>query len=169
MPGWAYGQRVDEVTPSFDVFSLGKVIWSMISGMPKLQLWYFDKPTNNLMTLFPEKPEMEIVNELLGECIVEDEENCMIDASNLLSKLDHALTRIEEKRYTLSLKKIRPCMVCAAGTYEVITDRNQVAAGNFGIQARGSQAFRIYSCIECGHVQLFSCKDRTALGEAWED
>lgn len=40
MPGWAMGIRVEDVKPSFDVFSLGKLFWSMLSGRPKLQPWY---------------------------------------------------------------------------------------------------------------------------------
>ena len=40
MPAWAYGRRVDELSPTFDVFSLGKVLWAMVSGKTMLPLWY---------------------------------------------------------------------------------------------------------------------------------
>ena len=32
MPGWALSMRLEDIKPSFDVFSLGKVLWSMVSG-----------------------------------------------------------------------------------------------------------------------------------------
>jgi len=45
MAPWAHtGRRVDEVNQSFDVFPLGKVIWSMISGRPMLPFWYHREP-----------------------------------------------------------------------------------------------------------------------------
>ena len=49
MPAWAYGQRMDAVRPDFDVFSLGKLLWSMISGKPFLRLWYFQQDEFNLI------------------------------------------------------------------------------------------------------------------------
>ena len=33
MPGWATRMRIEEIKPSFDVFSLGKTIWSMVLGI----------------------------------------------------------------------------------------------------------------------------------------
>lgn len=36
MPGWAMGIQLDEVSPAFDVFGLGKILWAMISGKTKL-------------------------------------------------------------------------------------------------------------------------------------
>ena len=41
MPPWAMGMRLDDVRPTFDVFGLGKVLWSMVSGKSKLRLWYY--------------------------------------------------------------------------------------------------------------------------------
>ena len=52
MPPWAYGKRVEELNPSFDVFSLGKVLWAMISGKTVLPLWYHRKPEYDLSRLF---------------------------------------------------------------------------------------------------------------------
>lgn len=64
MPPWAHtGMRVDEVKPSFDVFSLGKVLWAMLSGMEMLQLWYFTRPRFDLTQLFPNTHAMHVINE----------------------------------------------------------------------------------------------------------
>jgi len=62
MPGWAYGMRLDKVQPSFDVFSLGKLLWSMISGKPILRLWYWNDPDYDLEKMFPGDPDAEPVN-----------------------------------------------------------------------------------------------------------
>ena len=54
MPAWAMGMRVDDIKPSFDVFSLGKLIWSMVSGRQILPLWYHHRPQFELEEMFPE-------------------------------------------------------------------------------------------------------------------
>jgi len=46
------------VGPSFDVFSPGKLLWSMLSGSRFLRLWYFDKPEFNVEVMFPENRAM---------------------------------------------------------------------------------------------------------------
>lgn len=167
MPGWAYGMRIDSIQPDFDVFSLGKVLWSMISGIKILQLWYFDKPNFNLTKLFPNQPEMELVNEFLSKCIVENQEDCLVDAKSMLVELDTTIKRIEKSQYSLTVERTRPCIVCSDGNYGLKVDRSHAAAGNFGIEGRGQQAFRIFVCNECGHVQLFSCT-RDFLPPAWK-
>jgi serine/threonine protein kinase len=53
MPTWAMGMRLDDVRPTFDVFGLGKVLWSMISGRSKLRLWYYNRPEFESNNLFP--------------------------------------------------------------------------------------------------------------------
>ena len=45
-PAWSYGMRLADVQPTFDVFSLAKVLWAMVSGNPKFPLWYFDRREN---------------------------------------------------------------------------------------------------------------------------
>lgn len=71
MPPWAMTMRLEEVKPTFDVFSLGKVLWAMFSQQPKLPLWYFRKEQFNLEKLFPDEPRMSLVNDLLSKCIVD--------------------------------------------------------------------------------------------------
>ena len=73
MPGWAMSVRIEDVRPSFDVFSLGKVLWSMVSGQPVLPLWYFDKPKFNLEHLFRGRPYVHLINAILKKCVVEEE------------------------------------------------------------------------------------------------
>lgn len=68
MPMWAQGALVEDVRPSFDVFSLGKLFWAMLSGQPKLLAWYHRKPKNDLEKLFPEDEQMPWANKILDQC-----------------------------------------------------------------------------------------------------
>ena len=85
MPPWAMRMRIENIKPSFDVFSLGKTIWAMVSGEPILLFWYHRREEFNLETMFPDRPEMALFNDLLDKCIVEDEENCLENAGLLLN------------------------------------------------------------------------------------
>lgn len=167
MPGWAMGKRIEDVNPSFDVFSLGKIIWSMISGIPVLQLWYFKDSENNLESLFPKKSEMKIINKLLESCIVEREKDCIPNANDMLSEIDNTIDRIESRIDSLNLKEKRPCKVCGKGNYELESKGDNTEIYNFGLRPTGNQSFLIFSCSHCGNVQFFSYH-LDELPEAWE-
>ena len=88
MPGWAMGMRLEDVKPTFDIFSLGKVLWSMISGKSKLRLWYLHEPEFEIERMFPEDRSILWARELLDSCIVEKEDKCIDSAPNLLHRVD---------------------------------------------------------------------------------
>jgi len=45
MAPWANrGRRLADVNPTFDLFPLGKLLWSMISGQHELPYWYWEEP-----------------------------------------------------------------------------------------------------------------------------
>ena len=52
-PPWSYSKRLEDVQPAFDVFSLAKVLWAMVSGRPRFPLWYFDREGNDLRPDIP--------------------------------------------------------------------------------------------------------------------
>jgi len=95
MPAWAMGMRIEDIKPNFDIFSLGKVLWSMVSGKSILPLWYFNKDNFNVEQLFPKSRGIQFANPLFAKCIVEDEGDCMKDGKVLLSEIDSILESFE--------------------------------------------------------------------------
>ena len=155
MPAWAMGMIV-EVKPKFDVFSLGKLLWAMISGIPILQLWYFEKPENNLENMFPNAPSISLANPLFKKCIVENEEDCLPDATALLEEVDKVLTIIDRNANLIDENIERPCKVCGIGNHELLIDRDLGRLRSFGINPAESRRFKVFVCNYCGHVQLFA-------------
>ena len=88
MPGWAMGMRVDEVRPSFDVFSLGKVLWSMVSGRQKMRLWYFDDPEFDLTRQYLDDERMPWINRLLLGSVREHERDVWPTAKEMLELIE---------------------------------------------------------------------------------
>lgn len=159
MPAWAYTKRVEEITPAFDVFSLGKLLWAMVSGRPVLNLWYFDRPENNLAGMFPDSPSSGLANQLLEKCVVENEEECLASAVELLREVDIVLRAVEANCQVVGDSVPRSCRVCGRGKYSSVANRNLAAIRNFGLRVTGIASFKIFACDHCGHVDLFYFKD----------
>lgn len=169
MPMWAQGKILELVNPSFDVFGLAKILWTMISGKTKLPFYYYDHDEYNLERLFPGKDEMSAINTLFSKCIVEHEKDIKIkNAVELLNEIDKTLRQVEIKAPRLVGNTKRHCQVCGIGIYTLIVDRNPTAAHNFGISPTGNSGFKIYTCNNCGHAQLFYFQGTDAPLPAWE-
>jgi hypothetical protein len=156
MPAWAMGMRIEDIKPSFDVFTLGKLLWSMVSGKPFLRLWYFDEPDFNLEKIFPEDHSMGFANILLKKCIAEKEANCLNDATQLLEEVDEVLSIIDMNADLIDLRVERRCKVCGVGYYKLTVNQNITQTQNFGFNPHGIRSFRIFVCNYCGNVQLFT-------------
>ena len=154
MPGWAMGLRLEDVSPSFDVFSLGKLLWSMVSGQPKLQLWYHHQKRFELEEMFPKDPAIRWARKILDPCIVEHEDQCLASAGKLLELVDTVLRALSPGAQVIGEGVERFCRVCGLGRYQVVADEID-AIGNFGLDPTGSTRFKVFSCTHCGHAELF--------------
>ena len=169
MPGWAHGKRLDGVAPTFDVFSLGKLLWAMVSGVPRLQLWYYNKPQFNLTQMFPGDDAVARVHDLLSNAIVEDEAACLPDASHLLRAVDRAITSIKGGHRLTAKSLLRGCVFCGQGSYVTLFDQDGTTPEPtpLGFHVGPWSRLRMLACSYCGHVQMFhSAKGRKP--PAWE-
>ena len=170
MPAWAMGMRIEDVEPTFDVFSLGKVLWFMVANKPILRLWYYLKDEFNLEKIFPDTPYINLANHLFKKCIVEEEQDCLPDATAFLEEVDKLLSIINRNADLISKDIERVCRVCGIGKYvlKIDTDSASGKLHNFGLKAVSGQYFKIFICNNCGHVQFFSFPDKERP-PAWPD
>jgi hypothetical protein len=166
MPGWAMGMRIEDIKPTFDVFSLGKILWAMTSGRPILQLWYFDRERFNVEKMFPNAVNIPWANSLFKKCIVEEEKDCLPNAGALLNEVDKTITAIESNADRIDITVKRICKVCGQGEYKLVVDRNPIETRNFGFNPAGSRDMMIFTCTNCGNVQIFSSEGK--LPPAWQ-
>jgi serine/threonine protein kinase len=98
MAPWAHtGERVDDVSPSFDVFPLGKLLWVMVAGRQILPPYRTHRSTGcRLEEMFPDRPGMEQINSILDGCIVTEEAECLPSAVQLLTRVDQAIEALEK-------------------------------------------------------------------------
>lgn len=91
MPPWAYGKRLEEITPAFDVYSLGKVLWCMLSGKRKITSHsYGDLPSDSIN-------QYPAVERILTKCCPKEEKDCSMTASDLLVEVKGILSRINSR------------------------------------------------------------------------
>ena len=90
-PIWAIGMRVEDVTPEFDTFCLGKVLWAMISGRHFLRAHYLRDKDFDLEVQFPDDPEIPFVNGLLDQCVAEKKGDGVPNARALLDQIDRLI------------------------------------------------------------------------------
>lgn len=87
MPVWAQCGRLDEVSPAFDTFSLGKVIWYMLSGLPLLPGTYHRQDEYNLEKIAYGEFWPAIVNQFLDQCLTESSDKGFGNAAIMHKKL----------------------------------------------------------------------------------
>lgn len=121
MPTWAEHKRLEEIPPSFDVFSLAKVLWHMVSGKERLKFWYFKEDEFNLVKQFPDLPEMHLANELFEKCITERPDQVTIqNASVLATEFSKMIGQITISRLAQTVQPQdvqRTCSVCGGKGY----------------------------------------------------
>jgi hypothetical protein len=149
-PPWALSLRIDEIDPSFDVFCLGKLLWSMVSGSPNLPLWHYDQPEFNLEMKFPHRHSIRLANYLFSKCIVESQKDCLPDATALLEKVDEVLSLIDSHADIVGPKLKLQCKVCGKGNYA------ESDAGSYFMKPVEKRVLRMSICDYCGHVQWFA-------------
>ena len=163
MPQWGdLGERLENVQPNFDVYMLGKLLWCMVSGRPKLPREYHGKKGFSLTELFPGNPDMHLVKQILDRCVVEEPETCLKSAEDLLPLVDESLATIRLGGQLLHDGVPRPCHICGKGTYKFMELRkgNPTVVMRFWMASGGAAdmellAVRPFVCGACGHIELF--------------
>ncbi len=170
MPPWAVHKRLEEVKPSFDVFSLGKLLWAMVSGSI-LPFWEIDEPEYNLESICAESPYINMANPLLKKCVVRREEGCLPDATVLLEEVNKLLCIIDRSADLIGKDIERFCKVCGIGKYKLTVDHDsgRPAFQKFGISPTMARRFKIFVCEYCGNVQMFTFFPQGKRPPAWLD
>lgn len=162
-PPWSHGKRVEEINPTFDVFTLGKVLWSMTSGAPKLLLWYFDREENDVRRRFPDEYGMQYIHKILKKCIAENENDMTVaNASDLLRDIDGAISALAKGCQIPSKSRSMNCRFCGLGEYKSDLEYNIFS------NARGAYDRSVFICNECGHMEVFAWLHGGRRPPAWE-
>jgi serine/threonine protein kinase len=169
IPVWAHlGRRLDNVGPNFDIYMLGKLLWSMVDGRNMYPRELHREPDYDydLTKNFPNDPQMHMINRILDKCVVERERDSLLAATELLSMVDGLLSALERGGQLLSAEVPRPCRVCGVGFYqpEKFQYRLPDAPMNLRLWATNVPenvlwSINPFACDYCGHVAMFTRRE----------
>ena len=158
MPQWGdLGKRLENVHTNFDVYMLGKLLWCMTAGRLKLPREYFKRDPFNLTVMFPDNPDMYAINRVLDKCVVEEPDQCLNSAVELLDLVDESLGMIERGGQLLTDDVPRPCRVCGRGHYRKLgLDAGVVGEAVLRMDMAGKPlAVSMFVCDICSHADFF--------------
>jgi serine/threonine protein kinase len=156
-----------------DVYSLGKVLYWMLSGGRVFDREDHREPEYQLGQDDPGAPEYELINQLLDRAIVQDPLRRFAGAQLLLEAVDGLVRVVRAGGHATTLDVPHRCLFCAQGEYKVLvngltpgtrlgrdyqTISNDEASSIFGWRAPsspGHPTWIILVCESCGHTQVF--------------
>lgn len=162
MPQWGdLGERLKNPEPNLDVYMLGKLLWCMVSGRLKLPREYHLRREYDVTVLFRDDPNMPLINQILEKCVVEEPENCLRSAQELLGIVNESLTTLARGMPMLNQegKLAFPCQVCGKGFYQEHSRTGgvqQLAAKDAEGRPISGIKVRIFVCNVCTHFEFFA-------------
>lgn len=155
--------RVDVVGPQSDVYSLGKLLYWILTG----HIFSREKHREEKFNLTRNYTDVGyyFVNQLLDKMIVSDPTQRLRDAGAVEQEVGAMMERIEKGKHVIDRDAPQPCNYCGVGSYQIVADFDpdgghrlgfdETSVQNFGLNLVGSPVFLIMACDHCGNCQLF--------------
>jgi serine/threonine protein kinase len=152
--------RAEDVTPAADVYSLGKLLYWMVSHGKMFNREKLREPRFNLSDIVQHpfkkgmNPEVEHITRLLELMVVADPRGrCPLGEVILRAKQTAQIISLHLN--PVATGYTQNCTYCGWGFYQEMASGQGAAVHNFGLAVVGSANWKIMACSECGHVQIF--------------
>jgi hypothetical protein len=151
-PEMESGQRdLGEPSDRTDVYSLGKVLYWMLSG--GLEFAREGHRKKNLVYLLGAQA-FEHVHALLNEMVATDPRS-RIPSKNLKERLEKMTSLVEGDFAPLSPSIGIQCRFCGIGKYKPLAARPGYPIPALGLALAAGTDVRVLQCGHCGHVEIF--------------
>jgi serine/threonine protein kinase len=145
-----------DITPASDIYSLGKLLYWLMSGGKSFSREKHREPQYNLVSLFHlRNPALEHINRILDRMIVDDPDQRFPLVSQVTKSIQTAIRLLTHDYRAVSPDILQRCTYCGEGIYQIIAKGIDVSVQRFGLNAFGGADWRIMACDQCGHIQLF--------------
>ncbi|MFH1745583.1 MAG: serine/threonine-protein kinase [Planctomycetota bacterium] len=164
--------RAEQVDRRCDVYSLGKLLYWMLSGRMFAREKHREPMHDLSRSLDP--AARSFIYEVFDRTIAVSPGSRFESVADLIDHLDSVIRRIEAQAHPLDLNMAHRCAWCGVGTYnsqvlyhpETLVTRPE-SVRDFGFQSVGQPQWIILACDHCGHVELFR-PDRAQKKKLWK-
>ncbi len=160
--------RTDLIGKATDLYSLGKVLYHLLSGARVFPRELHRTPRYDLATIRSD-PFMEAFSRILDSMIVHDPKQRAEEVDAMAKKVTDAVTAYEGRFPIAGAKDTYKCVFCRVGLYEQVLPKPGANAHNLGYSDEGrvsNEHFVFLECQNCGNSQRFKVKyDRTGWFE----
>ena len=144
--------RASQVTPRSDVYSLGKLLYWMLTGV------VFDRERHrgsryHLVQFYELDESIEHVNVLLDHMVTEHPTSRFENASEVLAKIRHIRRMLRDRCPSLTAYP-QLCKYCGSGMYQQLRT-DPTGLHNLGFNAVSGNQLDIFRCENCGHMLIF--------------
>ena len=149
--------RLEQPTAQCDVYSLGKLLYYVVSGGTDFNREKHREPHYDLRKTFEgwglstvRNIQMEYVSELLDHMIVHDPTQRFGSVADVRAAAEIVRRLVTEEHYPFA--DHMPCKFCGQGTYRPHGRRPT----SLDTHDRSGVLVAMFECSNCGHLQLFS-------------
>ncbi len=157
------GRNIDP-KPSSDCYSLGKLLYFILSGRSFARERHGD--TEYELRKADSDPNLHFVYELLDKTIATFPSDRYQSAVELLAALNGVILKIEQNAHVLNMRVPQHCLYCCSGLYQLRlytpgkpAGLSDPVVGNdfqfWGNNYMGDKSWMILVCGSCGNVQMF--------------
>jgi serine/threonine protein kinase len=150
--------RADEIKPSTDLYSIGKLLYYLASGGRIFARERQRQGENDLLQQTG-NPFIEHVAKIVDQLVIDDPQKRISSADDVAERLRDARRGVRERLPCMGVPSTYRCMFCGNGTYKFITS-SQGNAHNNGYKEGNiaNEYMAYYECPNCGNCQRFKLK-----------
>lgn len=154
--------RSDLVNKSVDVYSLGKILYWIISGRifsrEKHREFEWNLTNKNQDVASYKLEQRAFINELLDWSVASSPDNRFTNARHFKAHVERTIRRIKNGAHPIDTDVYHICNYCGIGHYKKYNDTEETNSDKierFGIRHVDQSKWMLFHCDYCGHIQQF--------------